>query len=73
MTRAEIEGREGVVHAINGLRHSVPGFENSQLRNFGMTIGTPLAKRERETEREKETERERESVCVCVCVPGAIS
>ena len=39
LTRAEIEGREQVVHAMNGLRHSVPGFEQSKLRNFGMTLG----------------------------------
>merc|ERR1712060_646849 len=29
----------GVVHALNGLRKAVPGFENAKLRNLAMTIG----------------------------------
>ena len=40
LTRAEIEGRKAVMNAIKALRHYVPGFENSRLRNFGMTMGT---------------------------------
>lgn len=40
LTNAEIEGRANTVHALNALRHSIPGFEKAKLRNFGMTIGT---------------------------------
>mmetsp|Transcript_82490 Transcript_82490/g.237188 ORF Transcript_82490/g.237188 Transcript_82490/m.237188 type:complete len:521 (-) Transcript_82490:216-1778(-) len=40
LTSAEMEGRANVVHALNGLRHAVPGFENAKLRNFAMTVGT---------------------------------
>lgn len=40
LTRAEIEGREAVIHAIDALKKYVPGFEKARLRNFGMTIGT---------------------------------
>jgi len=39
LTRAEIEGRSNVVHALNGLRAAVPGFENAKLRNLAMTVG----------------------------------
>jgi hypothetical protein len=39
LTSAEIEGRANVVHALNGLRHAVPGFERAKLRNFAMTVG----------------------------------
>jgi hypothetical protein len=39
LTSAEIEGRAHVVHALNGLRHAVPGFEKAKLRNFAMTVG----------------------------------
>lgn len=40
ITRAEIEGRQQAIWAIDALRHYVPGFENARLRNFGMTLGT---------------------------------
>lgn len=40
LTQAEIKGRANTLHALNALKHSVPGFENAKLRNFGMTIGT---------------------------------
>lgn len=39
LTHAEMEGRANVVHALNGLRAAVPGFENAKLRNFAMTVG----------------------------------
>jgi hypothetical protein len=34
-----MEGRAQTLHALAALRHSVPGFEKSKLRNFGMTLG----------------------------------
>mmetsp|Transcript_21326 Transcript_21326/g.37944 ORF Transcript_21326/g.37944 Transcript_21326/m.37944 type:complete len:514 (+) Transcript_21326:83-1624(+) len=40
LTQAEIKGRANTLHALNALKHSVPGFEKAKLRNFGMTIGT---------------------------------
>lgn len=40
LTRAEIQGRAGTVHALNALRATVPGFQNAKLRNISMTIGT---------------------------------
>ncbi|CAJ1384889.1 unnamed protein product [Effrenium voratum] len=40
LTNAEMEGRQNVVHALDALRHTVPGFENAKLRNFAMTVGT---------------------------------
>lgn len=40
LTHAEMDGRAHVVHALNGLRAAVPGFENAKLRNFAMTLGT---------------------------------
>ncbi|MGI9246302.1 MAG: FAD-dependent oxidoreductase, partial [Steroidobacteraceae bacterium] len=39
LTRAEIEGRRQAVHAIQALRHFMPGCEEPKLRNFGMTLG----------------------------------
>ena len=39
LTRAEMEGRAQTLHALAALRHSVPGFEKSKLRNFGMALG----------------------------------
>ena len=39
LTKAEMEGRERVGHAIKALQHTLPGFENCKLRNFGMTLG----------------------------------
>lgn len=40
LTRAEMEGRGQVLHALKALQTNVPGFENAKLRNIGMTIGT---------------------------------
>jgi hypothetical protein len=40
LTRAEIDGRQQAMLAIEALRRYVPGFENAKLRNFGMTLGT---------------------------------
>jgi len=40
LTRAEMEGREQAMYALQALKSVVPGFENAKLRNFGMTIGT---------------------------------
>jgi len=40
LTKAEMEGRTNSMHALNALKHSLPGFENTKLRNFGMTLGT---------------------------------
>ncbi len=39
LTRGEIEGRRQAVHAVEALRHFMPGCENAKLRNFGMTLG----------------------------------
>jgi ribulose 1,5-bisphosphate synthetase/thiazole synthase len=39
LTHGEIEGRRQAIHAVNALRHFMPGCENAKLRNFGMTLG----------------------------------
>jgi ribulose 1,5-bisphosphate synthetase/thiazole synthase len=39
LTRGEIEGRRQAVHAVEALRHFMPGCEGAKLRNFGMTLG----------------------------------
>jgi ribulose 1,5-bisphosphate synthetase/thiazole synthase len=39
LTRGEIEGRRQAMHAIEALRHFMPGCEHASLRNFGMTLG----------------------------------
>jgi len=39
LTHAEMDGRANVVHALNGLRNAVPGFESAKLRNLAMTVG----------------------------------
>ena len=39
MTKFEIEGRRQAMHAIEVLRHYMPGGEGIRLRNFGMSIG----------------------------------
>jgi ribulose 1,5-bisphosphate synthetase/thiazole synthase len=39
LTRGEMEGRRQAIHAVNALRHFMPGCENAKLRNFGMTLG----------------------------------
>ncbi|MCG8571687.1 MAG: FAD-dependent oxidoreductase [Spirochaetes bacterium] len=40
LTKAEQEGRQQALWAIDAFRHYIPGFENAKLRNFGMTLGT---------------------------------
>ncbi|MCL7453439.1 MAG: FAD-dependent oxidoreductase [Anaerolineae bacterium] len=40
LTRAEMDGRQQVLLALEALRCYAPGFENAKLRNFGMTLGT---------------------------------
>jgi len=39
LTKAEMRGRAQTLHALAALRHAVPGFEQSKLRNFGMQVG----------------------------------
>ena len=39
LTRGEIDGRRQALHAINALKHYMPGCEGAKLRNFGMTLG----------------------------------
>jgi hypothetical protein len=39
LTKAEMDGREQTLYALEALRKCVPGFENAKLRNFGMTLG----------------------------------
>ncbi|MGB1254182.1 MAG: FAD-dependent oxidoreductase, partial [Candidatus Promineifilaceae bacterium] len=39
LTRAEIEGRRQAMLALKALNRYAPGFENADLRNFGMTVG----------------------------------
>jgi len=39
LTRAEMEGRAQTAHALRALQGVVPGFEQSKLRNHGMTLG----------------------------------
>ena len=40
LTKAEIEGRNQAMLAIEALRRYTPGFKNAYLRTFGMTLGT---------------------------------
>lgn len=39
LTRGEIDGRYQAMLAVDILRKYVPGFEDANLRNFGMTVG----------------------------------
>jgi ribulose 1,5-bisphosphate synthetase/thiazole synthase len=39
LTRSEMEGRRQAVHAVEALKHFMPGCEGAKLRNFGMTLG----------------------------------
>ena len=39
LTRAEMQGRREVQHALRALRHALPGFERAKLRNYAMTLG----------------------------------
>jgi hypothetical protein len=34
-----MEGRRQAVHAVEALKHFMPGCEGAKLRNFGMTLG----------------------------------
>jgi hypothetical protein len=40
LTNAEIEGRKRVIHILNSLRKSTPGFEKVRLKNIGSSLGT---------------------------------
>jgi hypothetical protein len=40
LTRGEMDGRQQAMLAVEVLRGYVPGFEDANLRNFGMTLGT---------------------------------
>jgi ribulose 1,5-bisphosphate synthetase/thiazole synthase len=39
LTRGEMDGRRQAVHAVEALKHFMPGCEGAKLRNFGMTLG----------------------------------
>jgi hypothetical protein len=39
LTKAEIEGRQRAIWALNALRKYQPGFENARLRTFGSSLG----------------------------------
>ncbi len=39
LTRAEMEGRQRAVWALNALKKYKPGFENARLRTFGSAVG----------------------------------
>ncbi len=40
LTKAEIEGRQRVMWAVEALKKYTPGFENARLRTFGSALGT---------------------------------
>jgi hypothetical protein len=40
LTRAEIDGRQKVIWALEALRKYTPGFAGSRLRSFGSSLGT---------------------------------
>jgi hypothetical protein len=40
LTRAEIEGRQKAIWAVDALRKYTPGFEGARLRTFGSSLGT---------------------------------
>jgi ribulose 1,5-bisphosphate synthetase/thiazole synthase len=40
LTRAEIEGRRQALLAVKALKQYAPGFEDTRLGHFGMTLGT---------------------------------
>jgi hypothetical protein len=40
LTRAEIEGRQKVIWALEALRKYTPGFQNARLRSFNSSLGT---------------------------------
>lgn len=39
LTKAEMEGRRQTLNAIEALKSTLPGFENTKLRNFCMQVG----------------------------------
>jgi len=39
LTKAEMEGRQRAIWALNALKKYKPGFENARLRTFGSTVG----------------------------------
>lgn len=39
LTKAEIEGRQRAIWALNALKKYKPGFDNAKLRTFGSTLG----------------------------------
>ena len=39
LTRAELEGRQRAIWALNALKKYQPGFENARLRTFGSSLG----------------------------------
>ena len=40
LTRAEMEGRQKVIWALEALRKYTPGFQNARLRSFNSSLGT---------------------------------
>jgi hypothetical protein len=45
LTRAEMDGRHQAMLAIEALRRYAPGFENAELRDYAMTLGTRDSRR----------------------------
>jgi hypothetical protein len=39
LTKAEMEGRQRAIWALNALKKHKPGFENARLRTFGSSVG----------------------------------
>jgi hypothetical protein len=39
LTKAEMEGRQRAIWALNALKKYKPGFENARLRSFGSSVG----------------------------------
>ncbi len=39
LTIGEMRGRQEAIHAMEALRHFMPGCDGAKLRNFGMTLG----------------------------------
>jgi hypothetical protein len=45
LTRAEIEGRQQVMWAVNALKKYTPGFEKARLRTIGASLGTRASRK----------------------------
>ncbi len=45
LTKAEMQGRQNVLYALQAMRKYVPGFENVKLRNFAMQVGVRDSRR----------------------------